>query len=422
LAAADGILAQINEYIAAEASQADAAVQNLLLLQQQQQQQQQEATAARASSTDPQPKDSSTAAAAINGKCASQPGAAASGMAAHAATKAAVLQAFGIDSNSYTPELLASLAMRFQACNLPPGLNSMPDLGTIALAVQQQEQEAAQQRQQQQQEWLLQQQRQQLARQSAANRHLQLYQLGVVQQRARLQQGSGLVGPACITAASYKAPGQAMLRQQQQQQQAFGSSASAEQQQQQLVAEAKQDGPDRRVRFSSAGQDVSDAAEGGAAQAAATEPLSVSATGAAVTQVTAIAATDAAPPATDPTCSSIVPDSSGQQQASCAVLPTSQQHSEQPHACNSNQLPHTPDKLGCCQAPVAASNSKAVSSTASTVLLLQQPAAIRPLQRRYKSDVPGAPAGASHGHLSPAGLTFNHLPGSRRQVRHLVHG
>jgi hypothetical protein len=321
--------------------------------------------------------------------------------------------------------------MRFQAFNLPPGLNSMPDLGTIALAVQQQGQEAAQQRQQQQEEWRLQQQRQQLARQSAANRHLQLYQLGVMQQRARLQQGSSLVGPACVTAASYRSQAQPTLQQQQQlqhqqqQQQPCGEACQGStvmeqqrQQQQQEQEEAalgpQQDNLERHVRFSSAGQ-------GDAAQAAAAgaEPAAAPSKETAVAQVAVEAEVHAATGTAGPCSDGIESGNSKQQQQAgqtCgnAVLePNHQQQQQQQHI----HPQHAISVANCSQAVVAAPGSKGMNSIASTVLLqpLASDEAGMPPQRCHKSDVPGA-AGASHGHLSPAGLTFNHLPGSRRQV------
>eukprot|EP00883_Tetradesmus_obliquus_P015683 jgi/Sobl393_1/8839/SZX73313.1 len=416
--------------MAAEISQADAAVQSLLNLQQQQAAPAAGAAGLQTSGDRPQPRRSMDNAAVSTTKCVSEPNALASvSTAGDAAAKAAALHALGIDSDICTPELLASLAMRFQAFNLPPGLNSMPDLGTIALAVQQQEQQAAQQRQQQQEEWRLQQQRQQLARQNAANRHLQLYQLGVVQQRARLQQGSSMAGPACLAAASGGPHLQPALQHQQQPCDATctGTTGAVQQQQQQeeVACEQGLDTMNRHVRFSSAGQD---AAAGGASDAAyaaqpaaeAITPASApAAAGAAATQVAMKADVDGATGVAGSCCDGMATANNRQQSRAERVsdnAATSQQ--QQQLTSNTSQPQQATNAATCRQAAAAAPCSNFTSSVARPALLQQllPGQAGMPPQRRYKSDVPGAPAGASHGHLSPAGLTLNHLPGSRRQV------
>lgn len=441
LATADGILSQINDYISSEASQAgSASLQNLLQLQQAVAAAEIQGPDARRTTKSPQPE--ATAAEAPETTCERNG-------AAQTAVKAAALQALGMDSEGYTPELLASLALRFQSYNLPPGLSSMPDLGEIALAVQQEQQEAAQRRQQQQEQWMLDQQQKQLARQTAVNRHLQLYQLGVMQQRKKLQQG----GRHCAGLGRRK-----VMRQQSAalvvKQQVERQPSLQQEQQQQPPQQQRNYGPSRETGLAYAdigGNSECDSVPAVAAveTAPTAAPSKVLASDTAECSA-AVSSKESSTPDQGPQCGCTPcqtveaalaaamrqQHTSGSSSSSSTCCPAAGAAGAQCAAAGMNAVSCKPFSTSSC----FAANSSLSGSTATTdsppvlggttvpgstlrVQSIQQPLGLanglshKPPLTRYKSDLPGAAVGASHGYLSPDKLSFDHLPGSRRQVR-----
>eukprot|EP00878_Enallax_costatus_P018008 GHUV01018934.1.p1 GENE.GHUV01018934.1~~GHUV01018934.1.p1 ORF type:complete len:399 (+),score=190.17 GHUV01018934.1:936-2132(+) len=330
-----------------------------------------------------------------------------------------------LTAEGWTPELIASLAMRFQGYGLPPGVNSMPDIATMIQEVKQEEREEAQKRQHEQQQWTLEQQQKQQAKQQCATRHLQLYQLGVRQQRAKLQRErasgvwprAGLRQPGAAAVGGQQWP-HVQHQQTEQQQQHSPQDVVLQDEGLQLQQQQQQ---------GHGGMSSCEAAS----PVPAEEPLCKDTAGQAAQDITRsqlarVGSGTAAPLNTDTAQHTAGP--SAERTALNSCQDSQQSSSKSTDAAAASQDPKqeiaassTADTAGIEAAQTVPQMAPAMDSTRAAELLqqLQQKSSIplKPPVSRYKYDVPGVTEGASHGHLSPAGLKFQHLPGSRRQVR-----